>query len=271
MIPHHFFPRSAFDMDQWFRQPHFNNLNHHMAPTTLDLFDPFDELDHVIGRNFQWLNRPEFVNPLQSLVPRVPQKYRITVDCVGYKPESIKTELNGHKLVVIGHEQVKHDGEDYSVKEFKKTYQLPANAEPEKLVSFMTSHGNLVIEVPLKESESHKNNDLFPQIVETENGGKAVQMRFSVPENILPSEISVSVKDRDLIVKAEHKVEKSDGMSKFYYYKRTTLPENTDFEHLKCNYDNHKISVDAPLNLNYHRPHRHVPIEHKKHEAVTHK
>lgn len=269
LIPHHFFPRSAFDMDRWFRQPH-HELTHHLAPTTLDLFDPFDELDHVISRNLQWLNKPEFMEPFRSLVPKVPQKYRIIVDCVGYKPESIKTELNGHKLKVIGHEEVKHDDEDFSVKEFKKSYQLPAHSEPEKMVSFMTSHGQLVIEVPLKETDLHQNTDLFPQIVDREDGSKAVQMKFSVPQNIDPSKISVSVKDRDLIVKAEDKVEKPDGISKFYYYKRTTLPENTDFEHLKCNYENHKISIDAPLNLNF-KTHRHVPIEHKKHESIQHK
>jgi HSP20 family molecular chaperone IbpA len=268
LIPHSFFPRSAFDMDEWFKSA--GNPNPLLAPNTLDLFDPYDELDHMIGRNLQWLNKPEFIQPLQALLPKVPQKYRIIVDCVGYKPESIKTDIKGHRLVVAGREEVKHEGEDFSVKEFKKTYQLPAHSEPEKLVSFMTSHGQLVIEVPLKETALHLNNDLFPVVVDTEKGGKAVQLQFTVPENIDPSKISVSVKDRDLIVKAEDKVDKPDGISKFYYYKRTTLPENTDFKHLKCNYENHRISVNAPLNLNY-KPYRTVPIEHKKHEAINQK
>jgi HSP20 family molecular chaperone IbpA len=258
LIPHSFFPRSMFDMDQWFKP-------HHIGPNTLDLFDPFDELDHAISRNLEWLNKPEFLQPF-PLLPKVPQKYRITVDVHGYSPKSIKTEVkDGHKLIVSAREEEKHEGDDYHVKEFKKTYQLPPHAEVDKLVSFMTATGNLVIEVPLRETHMHPNNDLFPQIVDTENGGKAVSMKFSVPENIDPSKISVNVKDRDLIVKAEDKVEKPDGISKFYYYKRTTLPENTDFNALKCNYDNHRIEVAAPLNLDF-KHHRKVPIEFKKHQ-----
>lgn len=263
LIPHNFFPRSHFNMDEWFRQ-------HQSGLSTLDLFDPFDELDHMIGRNMQWLNKPEFLNPL-ALLPRVPQKYRITVDCVGYSPKSIKTEVIGHKLLVWGREEVKHEGEDFSIKEFKKTYELPKHAEVEKLVSFMTSEGQLVIEVPLKETHVHKNDDLFPQIVDTANGGKAVSLKFHVPEGIHPEKISVNIKDRDLIVKAEDKVEKPDGISKFFYYKRTTLPENTDFSALKCNYDHHQLAVTAPLNLDF-KPVRRVPIEHKAQQpAVTHK
>lgn len=122
----------------------------------------------------------------------------------------------------------------------------------------------MVIEVPLKETHLHQNVDLFPKIVDKPGGGKEVTLGFQVPENIHPEKVSVSVKDRDLIVKAEDKLEKPDGVSKFYYYKRTTMPENTDFNHLKCHWDNHRISINAPLNLE-HKPHRKIPIEHKKH------
>jgi len=261
LIPHNFFPRSAFDMDQWFKP--FNQS----PVSTLDLFDPFDELDHTIGRNLQWLNKPEFVQPLLPMLPRVPQKYRITIDCVGYSPKSIKTDVVGRKLTVTGREEVRHEGEDFSIKEFKKSYMLPEHAESDKLVSFMTAHGQLVIEVPLKETQLHLNTDLFPQIVDAPNGGKQVSLKFTVPENIHPEKIHVNVKDRDLIVKAEDKVEKPDGISRFYYYKRTTLPENTDFKHLQCNYDNHKISVMAPLDLDF-KAHRTVPIEYKKQETI---
>ena len=260
LIPHSFFPRSAFDMDQWF---HPNSKQ--LGPNTLDMFDPFDELDHMIGRNMEWLNKPEFMN--MPLVPRVPQKYRIVVDCHGYQPKSIKTEINGDKLTVIGHEEVKHEGEDFSVKQFKRTYRLPTTCECDKMVSFMTRHGQLVIEMPMRETKVHSNTDLFPRIVDGENGTKSVTMNFNVPENIDPSKVCVSIKDRDLIVKAEDKVEKPDGISRFFYYKRTTMPENTKFDELKCSYDNHKLSICAPLNLDF-KPCRTVPIECKRQECI---
>lgn len=260
LIPHNIFPRSMFDMDQWFHPNH-----KHQGPSTLDLFDPFDELDHMIGRNMEWLNKPEFMN--FPLMPRVPQKYRIVVDCHGYQPKSIKTEINGQRLTVVGNEEVKHDGEDFSVKQFKRTYVLPENCESDKMASFMTKHGQLVIEMPLRETQVHSNTDLFPRIVDTENGGKAVTMKFNVPENIDPSKVCVSIKDRDLIVKAEDKVEKPDGISRFFYYKRTTMPENTKFDELKCNYDNHKLSICAPLNLDF-KACRTVPIECNKQASI---
>lgn len=252
LIPHGFFPRSQMDMDMW-RRP-FGELS------TLEAFDPFDELDNTIGRNMQWLSRPEFAVPS---MPKVPQKYRITLDCTGYAPKSIKTEFGkDNKLTVSAREEQKDESGDYHIKEFKKTYTLPAHAEPEKLVSFVTGDGELCIEVPLKETAQHADADLFPKIVDV-NGGKQVQMQFAVPENIKPEHIHVNIKDRCLVVKAEEKKVKPDGVSKFHYYKKTTLPENTDFNGLKCNYDQatHKISVQAPIHLDW-APKK-VAIEHK--------
>ncbi len=43
-----------------------------------------------------------------------------------------------------------------------------------------------------------------------------------------------TIKDRDLIVKAEDKWERKDGSTRYFYYKRTRLQENTDFGGLKC-------------------------------------
>jgi len=260
LIPHGFFPRSAFDMDRWI-EPTLG------GPSTIDLFDTFDELDNIMSRNLQWLSRPQF-NTLQQ--PIVPQKYRITLDCLGYSPASIKTDVKGNKLTVTGKEETKDDRGDFHFKEFKKTYTLPAHAETNKLASFMTRNGQFVIEMPLKEIAKHSNDDLFPRVVDSRNGGKAVQMKFHMPDNIDPSKLHVTVKNRDLIVKAEDKVEKPDGISRFYYYKRTTMPENTDFAALKCNFNpDHSINIDAPIDPNYKNGHRTIPVEVKP--AITQK
>jgi len=225
--------------------------------STLDMFDPFDALDRTLGRNLQWLTRPDFLLPV---APKVPQKYRITLDCNGYKPKSIKTEWKDHLLTVSAKEETKDENGDYSVREFKKTYAVPETAETDKMVSFMTSDGQLVVEVPLVQVArpggasgrrvSSSGGDLFPQIVE-ENGAKMVKMKFSLPGNISPEHIDINVKDRCLIVKAEEKKTKPDGVSTFHYYKKTTLPENTNFEALKCNFENNEITVSAPLHLDW--------------------
>lgn len=252
--PHNFFPRSAFQMDNW-----MNPLN-----PTIDWFDPFDELDHMIGRNMEWLQRPKFIEPLPSK-PKVPHKYRITVDCAGHDPKSIKTEFKDDKLVVYGRDEIKTDTDDYSIKEFKKSYKLPDNAEVDKLVSFFAG-GQLVIEVPLKED---KPEDLFPKIIDNKDGTKQLALNCSIPQGIDPSKVHVTCKDRDIIVKAEDKIEKPDSISRTYYYKRCTLPENTDFNALKCHFENNKLSIEAPINpgLKYHK---HIPIEYKT-NGTTHK
>ncbi|RNA19022.1 Alpha-crystallin B chain [Brachionus plicatilis] len=262
LLQHRYFPRSMFDMDQWFREPVH-------GPNTLDLFDPFDELDNTISRNLQWLNRPEFLNYM-PLFPKVPQKYRITLDCVGFSPKSITTDItDNNKLVVHGREESKQ-GEDFSVREFKKTFSLPENSEKEKMVSFMATGGRLVVEVPLKETDQSPNQDLFPQIVD-KNGSKVVKMQFVLPENVDSDNASVSVKDRDLVFRVEDKIERPDKSSKFYFYKRTTLPENTEFNQLKCVRENNVIKIEAPLNVDFTRSYRSVPIEHKSQQTEPEK
>jgi len=253
LIPHSIIPRSLFDMNRW-----VNPLNTTGA-TTLDLFDAFDELDHTMGRNMQWLNKPEFLQPL-SLGPIVPQKYRIVVDCPGFSADSVKTEIEGSRLAVHGREEERFEGEDFHVREFKKYYDLPKQCDYVKMVSFMTSPGHLVIEIPLKETATHLNAEMIPKIVDAKHGGKAVTLNFGVPENISPERVQVSIKDRDLIVRAEDKIENKDGMTKFYFFKRTTLPENTEFDKLEVHYDNHRLSVRAPLNLNW-KPYKTIKME----------
>jgi len=259
LIPHGFFPRSSIlrSMDTKWPSPSQMMLNPLGNP--LEAFDPFDQLDHMVGRNMSWLTKPEHM--LMPVMPKQPQTYRITLDCAGYSPNSIETKFNGNVLTVHGREENKYnETDDFSIKEFNKTYTVPETAQCDKMVSFMTDEGTLVIEVPLKESTQHMDVDLFPQIVE-ENGGKIMKLNFAVPANIHPENIHINIKDRCLVVKAEEKKVKPDGVSTFHYYKKTTLPENTDFEALKCNYDNHTISVSAPLNMTW-APKK-IAIEHK--------
>jgi HSP20 family molecular chaperone IbpA len=227
------------------------------ALTSLDLFDPFDELDTLMGRDIDWINKPDF----EPLHPRVQQKYRITVDCPGFLPlkNAIKTDVVGNQLIVTGHEEDKLPGGDFSTKQFKKTYDLPEGAEVDKMVSFMPVAGKLVVEIPLKERMSHMNQDLMPKIIQTDEG-KAVSLCFGVPENIDPNKVHVSIKDRDLIVKADDVKKSADGTSKLHYYKRTTLPSNTDFDQLKVTVDDkHRMTCKAPLKTEV-RSIKNVPI-----------
>ncbi len=134
------------------------------------------------------------------------------------------------------------------LRHFRKTYDLPEHCELDKLVSFVVQPCTIVIEVPLKEKEFHLDTDLVPRISENENGEEILNLDFKIPEDIDPNHVHVTIKDHDFILKAEDKRKKPDGMSKFDYYKKSRLPENTKFDGLKCTFKDDQISCTAPLN-----------------------
>ncbi|CAF0804231.1 unnamed protein product [Brachionus calyciflorus] len=252
--------------------PRFNSISRkffeddpffQIRPLSLDFFDPFDEMDRKFDRHLRWLNRPNFADfpsPFKSI--SVPEKYRITVDCAGFNPKSIKTEVLGNKVVVSAREEDRANSEDYSIREFKKTYDLPKNAQGDKLASFVTNEGKLVIEAPLKKENQNLSSDFgFPKI---SDDGKSVSLNFSLPEKVDPSKINVTCKDREIIIKAEDKQEKEDGMSSFSFYQRSTLPENTDFNAIKCQLENQTLKLNAPILENPKQNFRQIPIEHVK-------
>ncbi len=88
LISHSFFPRRFMDLDSWMRpmtpvqdmkqlnKPDYylkpTDFDSTLAPTTLDMFDAFDELDTVMNNDIDWLHKPDFL-PLQ---PRVQQKVK---------------------------------------------------------------------------------------------------------------------------------------------------------------------------------------------------
>lgn len=267
LIAHTFLPRSMFDMDSWYRP-----LTLGLGPSTLDMFDPFDDLDRVMCRNLMWLDKPSFLDFTPLRAPRVPKKYRVSLDCEGFNPKSIKTEVKDGKLVITGSEGKEAESQDgdFSMRQFRKTYPLPEGVEADKLVSFMTSSGKLIVEMPIKEEPKSQDKVVagFPQIVEGENGQKNVSIKLNLPKSIDPSKLSVTCKDRDLIVQAENVNEKEDSRSQTFYYQRTTLPENTDLNALKCMFDNNQLSITAPLHAELKQEIKTVPIEFKNSQDV---
>jgi HSP20 family molecular chaperone IbpA len=277
-----------------------------------EFFDPFDDLDASFGR---WIHRPLlFPAPLLPL-PWVPNKFRITVDVAGYNSDSVKTDVQGGKVVVTAKEEDKQDNNDYTLREFRRSYELPKNAETEKLTSFVTRSGLLLIDVPLKREQQDQNNnqnnnnnnnknnnhnnnnrnynhqqnnqnreqnnnhsqknqsqevnahrtplfafdDMFPKI---SDDGKSMSLHVTLPEQIDPTKISCTVKDRELVIRAEDKTEKKDGVTSAYsFFQRRTLPSNTDVNALRCTVKDNKLTVSGPLLTAQASQGRQIPIE----------
>jgi HSP20 family molecular chaperone IbpA len=247
LIPHQYFPRSIFDTSDWFNRALEPTL--HAPLSSLDVFDPFNRSDYDLSRDLPWLTKPSFLAD-DALFEHVPHKYRVSVDCSGFSPDSVKCEVKDkHKLVVTAKEKCKKGEKgDYELREFQKTYILPNNAMPDKLASWMAGK-NLICEIPLKEPEALANvgSQLFPKVIDNQDGTKTATMRFAIPENVDPSKVHISVKDRDLIFRCEENIKNPDGYSKFHYYQKTQLPENAQIDQLKCVRDGNHITATAPL------------------------
>jgi HSP20 family molecular chaperone IbpA len=89
-----------------------------------------------------------------------------------------------------------------------------------------------------------------PQIVHTTsndntNTDKKLLMSLDLSD-YQAEDIKVSIKDRELIVKAERKIETDTRKSRTSFFQSTSLPPQTDIEHLQSNYINGKLIIEAP-------------------------
>lgn len=181
-----------------------------------------------------------------------PNTHRIVLDCYGFSPKTIHTEVQGSQLVVVGNDGNKtSDNEDYSIRQFRKTIQLPPNLDSEKLTSFMTANGRLIIDIPFKKVTSVVRtieNDSFPKISDDK---KSVSMKIAMPKSINPTKLEVKTKDGKLIVRyQDKKEEKTDhGYSKaaVSFYRKILLPKNTDVSALTHKLENNQLIIAAPL------------------------
>jgi len=234
----------------------------------LDLFDPFDEFDQNLGQNFHWFFKPEFGSELTTF-PRVPQRYRITVDCTGFNPDSIQFKLDEAKqnLTVTARDESEANSEevgDFNLRRFRKTYKLPENSLPDQMISFVANN-QLIIDVPLMETDLQPSTELVPQLEDASSGSGQKQyiMRFNVPADIDPNNVHINVKGHDVILRAEQKLDRPDRLSQSHFYQRTTFPEQANMDSLRCiraGEHGNRITVTAPLET-LNQQYKRVPIE----------
>ncbi|CAF0947006.1 unnamed protein product [Rotaria sordida] len=88
-----------------------------------------------------------------------------------------------------------------------------------------------------------------PQIVpvtsDNTNNDKKLLMSLDLSD-YQAEDIKVSVKERELIVKAERKIETDTRKSRTSFFQSTSLPPQTDIEHLQSNYIDGKLIIEAP-------------------------
>jgi HSP20 family molecular chaperone IbpA len=86
-----------------------------------------------------------------------------------------------------------------------------------------------------------------PQIVRGTSNNNEKKLLMSLDLSDYQAEdIKVSIKDRELIVKAERKIETDTRKSRTSFFQSTSLPPQTDIEHLQSNYIDGKLVIEAP-------------------------
>ena len=70
--------------------------------------------------------------------PALSEKFRVQLNVAGFNPETIRTRVEGRKVIVEAKQEDRQGEGDYSVREIRKTYELPEHAGK----SFSTSVQN---------------------------------------------------------------------------------------------------------------------------------
>jgi HSP20 family molecular chaperone IbpA len=177
-----------------------------------------------------------------------PNFVRITFNCGGYNPKSIKTDLIGTKLFISGKEEARIDGENFSIKEFKRSYELPLNSDGSKLISYMAPTGQLLIEIPLKQMQniedlcdhsissnsnnSNNNNNNSHRKVMGANLDESnnFTFKYQLPDNVDTSKLNVSLCNREIIINT------IDSNNTSSFSNNSTLKRNHDHKKIRINY-----------------------------------
>jgi HSP20 family molecular chaperone IbpA len=104
----------------------------------LDLFDPWRDFEtfptalSIMPHAFRWINEPLRLTHNRGGEPTTPgphaEKFRVQLNVAGFNPETIKTKVEGRKVIVEAKQEDRQASGDYNIRELRKTYDLPEHA-----------------------------------------------------------------------------------------------------------------------------------------------
>jgi HSP20 family molecular chaperone IbpA len=271
----------------------------------LNFFDPWRDFDtfptafSTFPNSFRWINEPRraarsssssyhtssnnlgnsnTLFPVTNISsPALSEKFRVQLNVAGFNPETIKTRVEGRKVIVDAKQEDRQGNGDYSVREIRKSYDLPEHADSTNLASFVTPNNMLVIEVPINAPRIERrpsqtmadtqalnlfgqfrdpifdypgfiaSADFRPRVVDVGNGQKQIKMALAV-KNYRPEHIKVSVKNNELLVQAENIYSDSNRSERSFLTKSISLPPGTQVDQLRSflNADG-QLEIEAPF------------------------
>jgi len=258
----------------------------------LDFFDPWRDLEtfptalSIRPNAFRWINEPNRLTysltqtpngrGLEYTSPSHPEKFRVQLNVAGFNPETIKTKVEGRKVIVEAKQEDRSKDGDYHIRELRKSYDLPEHADATRVASYITPNNMLVVEVPIVNPERERRlaavkndnkslaqfgefrdpffdyagflggSDFNPRIVDKGHNQKQLEMNVGM-KNYRPQEIKVSVKNNELIVQGEHKYKDDNRSERSFFFKSTTLPPGTQVDRIESRLtDDGQLMIDAP-------------------------
>jgi HSP20 family molecular chaperone IbpA len=133
----------------------FNDPYDRFFGDQLHFFDPWRDFDTFptalssTPNSFRWINQPRRIsrssssyqsslgntNSGSTLIPvttstrpALSEKFRVQLNVAGFNPETIKTRVEGRKVIVEAKQEDRQGDGDYSIREIRKTYELPEYA-----------------------------------------------------------------------------------------------------------------------------------------------
>ena len=105
----------------------------------LDFFDPWRDLDTfptalaIRPNAFRWVNQPQRLthgsrpSEPSSSAPHA-EKFRVQLNVAGFNPETVKTKVEGRKVIVEANQEDRQADGDFNIRQLRKTYELPEHA-----------------------------------------------------------------------------------------------------------------------------------------------
>jgi HSP20 family molecular chaperone IbpA len=102
----------------------------------LDFFDPWRDLDtfptalSIRPNAFRWVNQPQRLTHNSRSTESAPhaEKFRVQLNVAGFNPETVKTKVEGRKVIVEANQEDRQADGDFNIRQLRKTYELPEHA-----------------------------------------------------------------------------------------------------------------------------------------------
>ncbi|CAF1028111.1 unnamed protein product [Adineta ricciae] len=210
-------------------------------------------------------------------------KFSVQLDVTGYNRDLIKPKVEGGKIVVEAKQEDQLPDGDYNIRQLRRSYELPQQADPSRMTSNISPNNMLTIEVPYRNSGSGgqptkgnggqstkgnltqsygpasspaeylnflKSGEFSPNVIDKDNNQKVLELTFDV-KDCPAEELKVSVKDNLLTVEGEHMDTENNHSKRTRFARTTTLPIGAQLEQMKSNLNNEgQLKVEIPFVLN---------------------